>query len=208
MNSFHQAASTWDNRPVHWERSEAIAQLMKERIVLKPEMIGLEFGAGTGILSYLLKDDFSHIVLMDNTAEMLSMIDEKIENLGITNFETILFDLEKESYHYRKFDVIFTQMAMHHVTDIPLVIQRFAEMLKSGGYLAIADLYPEDGSFHAGGIPAAHNGIDSTKLCEEIIHAGFTHCHSEWCYTVKRPMTDGSIKEFPIFLTTAQKNSF
>jgi ubiquinone/menaquinone biosynthesis C-methylase UbiE len=205
MNSFHQAASTWDDRPVHWERSEAIAKLIKEKTVLKPEMTALEFGAGTGILSYLLKDEFSHIVLMDNTPEMLTMIDEKIENLGITNFETLLFDLEKKPYHYRLFDVIFTQMAMHHVTNIPLVIERFAEMLKPEGYLAIADLYPEDGSFHAGGIPAVHNGIDTTQLCEDIKQAGFIHCHSEWCFTVKRTMEDGSVKEFPIFLTIAQK---
>jgi ubiquinone/menaquinone biosynthesis C-methylase UbiE len=205
MNSFKQAASTWDDRPVHWERSEAIANLLKQRIALQPEMIGLEFGAGTGILSFLLKDDLKKIILMDSSPEMLQVITEKVAQTGVQNFETLLLDIEKTSYKEQQVDLIFTQMAMHHVENIPLALTRFYEMLRPNGYIAIADLYPEDGSFHAGGIPAFHNGIDIELLCRDVQRAGFAKCQHELCFTVKRQLDNGIVKEFPIFFLSAQK---
>ncbi|MBB3187317.1 class I SAM-dependent methyltransferase [Microbacter margulisiae] len=205
MNTFNQAASTWDNRPVHWERSQAIANLLKQHIALHPDMVALEFGAGTGILSFLLKDNLKKIILMDNTPEMLQVINEKIEETGVQNFATLLCDLEASPYNGESVDLIFTQMAMHHVKDIPLVLQRFYGMLHSKGYIVIADLYPEDGSFHAGGIPAFHNGIDTEQLCQQVQQAQFKNCQHEWCFTVKRLLDNGSVKEFPIFLLIAQK---
>lgn len=205
MNSFKQAASTWDDRPVHLERSQAIANLLKQRIALQPDMIGLEFGAGTGILSFLLKDDLKKIILLDSSPEMLQVITEKIAQTGVQNFETLLCDLEKSSYEEQQVDLIFTQMAMHHVENIPLVLKRFHDMLRPGGYIIIADLYPEDGSFHAGGIPAFHNGIDIELLCRDVQRAGFAKCQHEPCFTVKRQLDDGTVKEFPIFFLSAQK---
>jgi ubiquinone/menaquinone biosynthesis C-methylase UbiE len=205
MNSFNTAASTWDDSPMHGERSQAIAHLLKQRITLSPDMTGLEFGAGTGILSFLLKDDLKKIVLMDSSPEMLQVITDKIARTGVQNFETLLLDVEKAPYKGQQVDLIFTQMAMHHVENIPLTLKRFNDMLRPNGYIAIADLYPEDGSFHAGGISAFHNGIDTEQLCRDIQQAGFSKCQHEPCFIVKRPLETGIIKEFPIFFLSAQK---
>ena len=51
-------------------------------------------------------------------------------------------------YKAGKFDLIFTQMVLHHVSDIETIINRLSQLLNPGGYLAVADLYEEDGSFY------------------------------------------------------------
>jgi ubiquinone/menaquinone biosynthesis C-methylase UbiE len=41
-------------------------------------MKALEYGAGTGILSFLLSESFSEITLMDNSQEMVNVMHEKV----------------------------------------------------------------------------------------------------------------------------------
>ena len=59
MNEFDIKASGWDETPKHHARSEAVAREMLRLLPIKKEMSAMEFGAGTGILSFMLKDIFS-----------------------------------------------------------------------------------------------------------------------------------------------------
>ena len=43
--------------------------------------------------------------------------------------------------------------------------QNLVRLLNAGGFLAIADLYEEDGSFHGEGF-TGHNGFDPENLSE------------------------------------------
>ena len=54
-------------------------------------------------------------------------------------------------------------MVLHHVGDIDTIIKKFHDLLNPGGYLAIADLYSEDGSFHGEGFHG-HRGFDPVSL--------------------------------------------
>ena len=68
MNNFDSKAREWDKDLAHMDRSIAIASELKRMIPLNPSMTALEYGAGTGILSFLLKDSFSGITLLDSSA--------------------------------------------------------------------------------------------------------------------------------------------
>jgi tRNA (cmo5U34)-methyltransferase len=151
MNEFDLKAAEWDNNPTHWDRSEAIVNEIRNLIPLNKEMTALEYGAGTGIASFMLKDHLKEITLMDNSSEMVKVINEKITTTKVKNLKTLNFDLEHTDYKGGKFDLIFTQMVLHHVVDIKSILCKFSQLLNSGGYLAIADLYEEDGSFHGDG---------------------------------------------------------
>jgi len=74
MNEFDIKAAEWDNNPIHWDRSRAIVEDMIKRIPLNKEMTALEYGAGTGIASFLLKDYLKEITLMDNSKTDLSTV--------------------------------------------------------------------------------------------------------------------------------------
>ena len=199
MSEFDARAREWDKDKMHMDRSVAIAAGLEEMIPLSPSMKALEYGAGTGILSFLLQDRFSGITLMDNSQEMIKVCVEKTEYHKTNHILPICFDLEHKDYDDH-FDIIYNQMVLHHVNNYEAIIYTFHSLLNSGGYLAIADLYPEDGSFH--GIEVkVHLGFDPNKLKEILTEAGFKNIEYKTCFEVKR---DSGAK-YPVFLLVAQK---
>ena len=166
MNEFDLLASGWDLNPVHLERSQAIADLLKKMVPLKNDWSALEFGAGTGLLSILLKDHLKEILLIDSSSEMVKVMQDKFLKAGIANLKPVMLDLEVESI-IAQYDLIFNQMVFHHVENLDTILQKFNAILKPGGYLAIADLFPEDGSFHGSGF-TGHQGFDPEKLAKQM----------------------------------------
>jgi tRNA (cmo5U34)-methyltransferase len=203
MNEFDDKARTWDENPMHMERSMAIAAKMEEMLPLNKQIKALEYGAGTGILSFLLSEKLDQIVMMDNSAGMVNMMEEKISLLNTPNLFPVKFDLEHELPE-QKFDLVFSQMVLHHISDIQSIFSKFLSMILPGGYLAIADLYPEDGSFHGEGFDG-HLGFDPEQLKTQLLEVGFKDIAYEPCYTVVRQIADGTTLSFPIFMITALK---
>lgn len=203
-NSFDQRAQAWDSNPMHWQRSEAIAEQMKQRIPLNKSMHAMEYGAGTGILSFLLKDAVGTICLMDNSREMVRVMTDKIAQQQVNNLFPQYANLETENYTDKQFDVIYMQMVLHHVSDYAGLLQKFSQMLTTKGYLAIADLYAEDGSFHGQDFDG-HKGFDINALEVLLQSQGFTQITCEQCFVVNKKIDSGEIKPFPVFLLIAQK---
>ncbi|HQI70730.1 MAG TPA: class I SAM-dependent methyltransferase [Bacteroidales bacterium] len=203
MNDFDLKAKGWDDNPVHMERSVAIAEKILEHLSVIPGMRAMEYGAGTGILSFLLKDYFEEIVLLDSSQEMIKVTDDKISAAGAVNLKTRFFDLEKRDLTCETFDVIFTQMVLHHIDDVALILKRFSALLKNGGILTIADLYTEDGTFHGEDFKG-HKGFDVAQLAQWLTMFGFDEINYQRCYTIKRPDTN-SVKEYPVFLLMGKK---
>jgi 2-polyprenyl-3-methyl-5-hydroxy-6-metoxy-1,4-benzoquinol methylase len=206
MNEFDIKAADWDKNPMHWDRSVAIAGGILKQIPIKSSFRALEFGAGTGILSFLLKDQLREIVLMDNSSEMIRMINEKIALTRVKSFRSMFFDLEHSDFTDGKFDLIFTQMVLHHVSDVENIITKFHELLNPGGYLAIADLYREDGSFHDDGFNG-HKGFDAENISKLILSNGFSNISHKECFVIKRQVSETETKEYPVFLLIAEKIS-
>lgn len=203
MSNFDDRARTWDENPMHMERSIAIATKMEQMLPLEPQMKALEYGAGTGILSFLLSEKLDQIVMMDNSSEMVKVMGEKVSLRNTKNLFPVKFDLEHELPE-QKFDLIFSQMVLHHIADVQSIFGKFFNMILPGGYLAIADLYSEDGSFHGEGFDG-HLGFDPEKLKVMLLGIGFKNIEYELCYTVVRQSADGATLSFPIFLITALK---
>lgn len=199
MNEFDIKASAWDQNPMHWDRSVAIANEIKRLIPLNQEMRAMEYGAGTGIASFLLKDDLKEITLMDSSVEMVKVTHGKIESSEVKNLKVLKFDLEHDDYDDGKFDLIFTQMVLHHVSDVESIIGKFRQLLNIGGFLAIADLYEEDGSFHGDGF-TGHNGFDIDKLAEIIGKHSFGDVVHNTCFVIERKISEAENKQYGVFL--------
>lgn len=200
-NEFDLKAREWDNNLVHIERSKAIADVLQSVIPLDKSMKALEFGAGTGLLSFLLKNMLSEITLLDTSVEMIEVIKGKIKGQDIRNMKTVLINLEQEDYD-GEFDIIYNQMVFHHIENIEIILQKFYKMILPGGYLAIADLYSEDGSFHGEGF-TGHKGFNVDWLNSRIHRAGFRNIRHQPCYTIRKITETGMINEYPVFLITA-----
>ena len=206
MNEFDIKAAEWDNNPMHRERSGAIADGIIDSIPLNKEMKVLEFGAGTGITSFLIRDHVNEITLMDNSPEMVKVMNEKIRASHATNLKALNFNLELSEYDDEKFDLVITQMVLHHVNDIGLIISRFRKLLNQGGYLAIADLYPEDGSFHGPGF-TGHKGFDIEELSGILRKHGFKNINSGRCFVINKKISDEMTKQFDVFLMIANREA-
>lgn len=205
MNEFDIKAGEWDKNPMHWDRSEAVAKKIMSLIPLNKEMSALEYGAGTGITSFLLRDYLKEITLMDNSSEMIKVINEKIKASKVKNLRTLNFNLESDEYKEKKFDLIFTQMVLHHVVDIENIINKFHLLLNPGGFLAIADLYEEDGSFHGEGF-TGHNGFNIDKLSDILRKKSFKNVSDKTCFIIDRKISETESKQFKVFIMTAQRD--
>ena len=88
----------------------------------------------------------------------------------------------------------------YHISDIESIFKKFYSLLNAGGYLAIADLFPEDGSFHGLNVQV-HLGFEPEKLKETLSSIGFKNIEYTTCFEMKRE----SGKKFPVFLLVAKK---
>jgi 2-polyprenyl-3-methyl-5-hydroxy-6-metoxy-1,4-benzoquinol methylase len=202
-NEFDLKAREWDKNQMHVERAAAIAQSIEKIIPLNKSMKALEFGAGTGLLGFLLADRLAEITLMDNSPEMINVVKGKISGQEIRHMKPILINLEKEDYP-EHFDIIFSQMVMHHVEDVSGILKKFYRMMNPNGYLAIADLYTEDGSFHGEGF-TGHKGFDPDLLVKELGDYGFRNISHSTCFEIEKITDHVILKTFPVFLLVAGK---
>ena len=199
MSEFDSRARVWDKDKIHLERSEAIAMELERMVPIQSSMKAMEYGAGTGLLSFLLRDKFAEITLMDSSREMIEVCKEKAAYFKTSYITPLWFDLEQTDFE-GKFDVIYNQMVLHHVTNIDFIFNRFFALLNPGGYLAIADLYPEDGSFHGPEVKV-HWGFDPGELTKKLRSHGFKTVEFHESFRMKRE----SGRVYPIFLLVAQK---
>jgi len=204
MNEFNLKAAGWDQDPMRLERSQAVANGIINIIPLSDDMTVLEYGSGTGLTSFLLKDHVKEITMMDNSAEMVKIMNKKILDSGVTNLKTVFFDLEKDKWEGRKFDIIITQMVLHHILDYKSIIKKFHQMLNPEGYMAIADLYSEDGSFHGEGFKG-YRGFDIVKLTSEIRTMNFDIISANKCFSINKRIRGPVMKQFDLFLLLAKK---
>jgi tRNA (cmo5U34)-methyltransferase len=199
MSEFDSKAREWDKDKMHVDRAVTIAAELEKMIPLNHAMKALEFGAGTGLVSFLLKDKFSDITLIDNSKEMINVCIEKTQFYKTSHIHPLIFDLEHNDFE-GKFDIIYNQMVLHHVNEIDRILNKFYSLLNPGGYLAIADLYAEDGSFHGTEVKV-HWGFDPDKLSETLKLNGFKNITYKTAFEVTRETG----KKYPIFLLIAQK---
>jgi ubiquinone/menaquinone biosynthesis C-methylase UbiE len=207
MKHFDKQAKEWDNDPNKVLRAKKVATEIKNLIKPIENSAALEFGCGTGLLSYQLKDYFKTITLTDTSKGMIEVLQQKIKNENITNFHPLLINLLDEKLAKNNFDVIYTMMTLHHILDIPKILNTYNSLLKTQGFLCIADLVKEDGSFHANHPDFdGHNGFDKDELSTVLKASGFIVEYYNVYFEIEKEI-DNKIKKYPLFLMICKKGN-
>lgn len=198
MSDFDNRAKTWDTQQ-KLDRAKSIAACMRDNLDFSDVQIALEYGCGTGLLSFELSDDLPRVVLADSSPGMLEVANTKIAETGAAHFRTELLDLTTTSPSEQSYDLIYTLLTLHHIPDTQPILRTFHEMLNSGGTLVIVDLDAEDGSFHGPHIDV-HHGFDRNALKQMLLEVGFNRVNITNCYQLTR-----ECRNYSLFLAGAQK---
>jgi SAM-dependent methyltransferase len=196
-NDFDERAATWDDDPAKAERARETAAAIRLAVPLDARTRLLEYGAGTGLLCEALAGDVGTITLAEPSDGMRQVIAAKVAG-GTLPSDARIWDLDLVDAEApdERFDVIATVMVLHHIPDLPPVLQGFVSLLDEGGRLCVVDLVAEDGSFHADR-PGfhGHDGFDRAELRDQLALAGFTDVR----FTPGGQVTkDG--RDYPLFL--------
>jgi ubiquinone/menaquinone biosynthesis C-methylase UbiE len=200
---FDTKARQWDDNPVFQERGLKIAQAIRQAVPLHPQMRALDYGCGTGLLSFPLQDELGAILLADSSGGMLDVVSEKIATQGVTHMTPVKLDLLIDPPPAQRFDLIYTSMTLHHVPDTGRILRIFHDLLQPGGTLCIADLDQEDGSFHGPEVDV-HHGFDRADLSRRTAQAGFADVQFQTVFSIAREHESGT-RDYPVFLMTARR---
>jgi ubiquinone/menaquinone biosynthesis C-methylase UbiE len=201
--SFDEKATRWDTDPKKIERAETVAAAIRRQVPLSPSTRTLEYGCGTGLLGFALQPAVGELVLADSSPGMLSVVEQKIAAGGFDQVRMLHLDLSAEPTPDEYFDLICSLMTLHHVDDYQGLLAAFWELLNSGGYLCVADLDVEDGSFHGSDF-SGHQGFDRQKLAGVLTRIGFVDVNFTTVFEVVRG-EEGALKGYPVFLMVCRR---
>ena len=195
-DKFAHKAKEYEAKQRRLDTAKNIADKIKENINLTKETHIIDFGSGTGLLLEALSCDIGKVTAIDISPSMTSILREKVLPCKVDIKE---LDLTKQDLDIQV-DGIVTSMTMHHIKDINTMLKKFHKMLKANGFLALADLETEDGTFHSTDTGVEHFGFDKEEFKNLTEQNDFINCKIETATKISKPH-----KDFNIFLLTAFK---
>jgi ubiquinone/menaquinone biosynthesis C-methylase UbiE len=201
---FDTAAQVWDTER-RILRAKHLANLIYSHFEDSNNLMALEIGCGTGLITFELCDKFHEIYCVDTSEEMLRKMRSKIEETGFHNVFPFSTDLLDKEEYLDKFDLIYSSMVFHHITDIESELLKLNKLLKVNGHLVIIDLDKVDERFHQEEEDfCGHHGFDHAELKKMLEKAGFQDVAFQAAYNGEKPI-GSEIIPYSLFLCKAKK---
>ena len=197
MSSFDTKAKNWDSGDIRVNGAKKIAEAIEAKIKLTQEMEILDFGVGTGLLGFEIAKKVKQVYGVDTSAGMLAKLKEK--NSDALSIVPIEQDIIAKPLT-QQFDGVVSSMTLHHVADLEAFFNTIYKNIKENGFIALADLESEDGTFHSDNTGVHHFGFDEKELREIVAKSGFKEISIKNINTINKPHRD-----FGVFLLTARK---
>ena len=192
QDHFKDRAEIWDKGSTRVQGALTIADAIEKKISLTKKMEILDFGVGTGLLGFEIAKSVRQVYGVDTSAKMIEKLKEK--NTPSLHVETYTQDIIQNPLD-KVFDGLVSSMTLHHIENLKLFFTTIYKNIKKDGFIAIADLESEDGTFHSDNAGVFHFGFDGDKLKEIVSSCGFLHVEIQNINTINKPHRD-----FGIFL--------
>ncbi len=201
---FNAKAANWDTEK-RIIRAKTVAEEICKAVKIESHYHALEFGCGTGLVSFNLFDRFENITLVDTSKGMIDVVTQKIQDSHVKNMTALHTGISKEIGIIGKFDIIYTSMALHHIKDTEATLRNLFTLLNYGGCLCIVDLTEDDGTFHKHEKDFdGHNGFNQNKLKNLLGDIGFREVVSSVFYNDENIIEEKSVK-YSLFLMVGKK---
>lgn len=199
QRDFDKAAVTWDEKPQRIKLSNDILTALAAYLPLSKEWDVVELGCGTGLVALGLAPHVGSVAAVDGSAGMLAKLNEKITALGVANVHTRRLDLEHGELPQGPFHLIVAAMLLHHIPDVAQLLASLRRIVQPGGWIALADLDAEDGSFHEDATGVFHHGFSSQQMVMLLAEAGFVSPAAAVVSEIVR-----GERRYPVLLTVAR----
>ena len=113
VDHFANKSKSWDMNSKRVQNAKGIAELIVNNINLDKSMEIMDFGAGTGLLSYFVAPYVEKIIAVDNSPSMLKEFENKCD-LFSCHTEVIEKDLSTDTLD-RKFDGVI--LSLIHISE-------------------------------------------------------------------------------------------
>ena len=185
---FNALAKEWDSKP---QRVEGAMTFVDKIIDMVNKDIKdfdiLDYGSGSGLVSFGFADKVNSILGLDNSESMVDVYNDKAKKINFNNIQSKLHDINKEDLPQEKFDLIATNMTMHHIKDIKTFVEKLHSSLKKDGHIFIADLICEDGKFHSDNTGVEHFGFDTDHVVSIFEELGLNNVSCEILTKIDKP---------------------
>jgi predicted TPR repeat methyltransferase len=198
--TFDAKAATWDEEPRRRAMAMDVVAAITQQIPLARGQRLLDVGCGTGLIGLPLAAITGSVLGVDLSVEMVARFTAKAQSAQQTGVRAEVRNLIESPLPPASIDVAVSAMAFHHIDNVDLMLRSIAGCLVSGGWLAIADLDSEDGSFHDDPVP--HLGFDPAAFLTRMVQAGLIAVSQDRVHVMQKPPGGRS---YPIFLAVARK---
>lgn len=129
----------------------------------------LDVGAGSGFFTIPMAESTSSTVYaLDPDSRMLSVIEEKAKEKGLSNIELIQDYLEDLSLQNDSIDFVMASLILHEVSSLSKALSKIYEVLNTGGHLLCLE-YENDDKIVEGPPLAIRIGSDELVRALELI---------------------------------------
>ena len=207
-DTFEEKAKMWDSNPQIMALADQFSAELDKIVPDHSDLAILEFGCGTGLIGLRYAEKAASLDMVDTSPAMLDVLLAKDEAGAshVTVHQGTLSMLVGHAIAPSSVDWVISNMALHHVEDIPALIGELRRLIKPGGRVTIGELETESGTFHAPDV-VPHNGFDPLELSRFFSKGGFTPNKTHTFLTIPRKDNDGVTRTYSAFILDAMRSS-
>ncbi|WP_026882688.1 class I SAM-dependent methyltransferase [Clostridium akagii] len=207
MNSveyFNNIADKWNViRSDYFEENLKFKVLSKVNIKNK---VVADLGCGSGFISLALSSEAAVVFSVDNSVNMLKVLKKSSQEKNLNNIYPLKSSLVDISLFDESLDVVFINMALHHIKNAEVAISEMYRMLKKGGTVVISDVMKHNGEWAREEMFDEWLGFSNDEISTWFKKVGFKNIHVEntdlFC---KGYSSKGEYTKTGIFIATAIK---
>ena len=145
LNYFNSIAKDWNKIRVSYFKDE-LRELAINSVNIKNKTI-LDLGSGTGFISLRVAKESNIVFPLDASTNMLKELYASAKKENLTNIYPIKGVAEDLPIFDESVDIIFMNMALHHVANPNKAIKEMFRVLKIGGTVVITDVEEHSGEW-------------------------------------------------------------
>lgn len=190
-------------------RSDYFEERLKYKILsitnIKDKVVA-DLGCGTGFVSLALVNEASIVFSVDNSSNMLKQLRANALDKNYKNLYLIKSSLDSLSLFDESVDIVFINMALHHIKDAKKAILEMHRVLKKDGVVIISDVMEHNGEWAREEMFDEWLGFSNKQIENWLEEAGFNKIQIENTdLSCKGYSSKGEFTETGIFIAKATK---